>query len=47
VRDQKGSARTSVKDSFESHYMAFAAEYSRLNKARTIILEDFKIPQPA
>jgi hypothetical protein len=42
VRDQERSARTSVKDSFESHYMAFAAEYSRLNKARTIKLEDFK-----
>jgi predicted dehydrogenase len=42
VRDQERYARTSVKDSFESHYMAFAAEYSRLNKARTIKLEDFK-----
>jgi predicted dehydrogenase len=46
VRDQDGSARTSIKDSFESHYMAFAAEYSRLNKARTISLGDFKIGQP-
>jgi predicted dehydrogenase len=42
IRDGGNSARTSVKDSFESHYMAFAAEYSRINKARTINLEEFK-----
>jgi uncharacterized membrane protein len=42
VRNQEKAARTSVKDSFESHYMAFAAEYSRLNKARTIDLGDFR-----
>jgi predicted dehydrogenase len=42
VRDQKNSARTAIKDSFESHYMALAAEYSRLNGAKTITLEDFK-----
>jgi predicted dehydrogenase len=46
VRDQGNSARTSVKDSFESHYMAFAAEYSRLNEARTINLGDFKTVHP-
>jgi predicted dehydrogenase len=42
VREQENSARTSVKDSFESHYMAFAAEYSRLHGAQTINLGDFK-----
>jgi predicted dehydrogenase len=42
VREQKNSARTSIKDSFESHYMAFAAEHSRLNGAKTITLRDFK-----
>jgi predicted dehydrogenase len=43
IRDKTGEAgRTSVKDSFESHYMAFAAEHSRLNKAETISMEEFR-----
>lgn len=33
-------------NSFESHYMAFAAEYSRVNRARTIGLRDFRSAQP-
>ena len=42
VRDKSGTGRTSVKDSFESHYMAFAAEHSRLNGSKTVIMEDFR-----
>jgi predicted dehydrogenase len=42
VRNGKGHGRTSVKNSFESHYMAFAAEHSRLNKGKIVIMEDFK-----
>jgi predicted dehydrogenase len=42
VRDQERLSRTSVKDSFESHYMAFAAEYSRLHGAKTINLGEFR-----
>jgi hypothetical protein len=45
VRNEGPGARTSVRDSFESHYMAFAAEHSRLNQARTINLGDFKSPR--
>ncbi|MDR2029128.1 MAG: Gfo/Idh/MocA family oxidoreductase [Treponema sp.] len=46
IRDHNRPSKTSVKDSFESHYMAFAAEYSRLNMARTIKLGDFMTAQP-
>jgi predicted dehydrogenase len=42
VRGDKGAGRTTVKDSFESHYMAFAAEASRLDGAKTINLEAFR-----
>jgi len=41
VRGSGGDSRNTIRDSFESHYMAFAAEQSRLD-ARTIRLEDFK-----
>jgi predicted dehydrogenase len=37
-----GVARNAVRNAFESHYMAHAAEYSRLHDARTIRLEDIK-----
>ncbi|GHV55961.1 oxidoreductase [Spirochaetia bacterium] len=42
VRSGDGAARSSVSDSFESHYMAFAAEASRHNGASTIRLDDFR-----
>jgi predicted dehydrogenase len=42
VRNLDNLSITSVKDSFESHYMAFAAEYSRLHGAKTIKLGEFK-----
>ncbi|QQO08196.1 Gfo/Idh/MocA family protein [Breznakiella homolactica] len=42
VRDKSGAGRTSVKDSFESHYMAFAAESSRLSGGKTLSLGEFK-----
>jgi predicted dehydrogenase len=42
IRGQdKSSARTMVKDAFESHYMAFAAEASRLD-GKTIVLDEFR-----
>ena len=37
-----GAGRTMLKDSFESHYMAFAAEKSRLEGGRMIKVEDFR-----
>jgi predicted dehydrogenase len=42
VRDGGGEGRNMVKDSFESHYMAFAAEASRLEGAKNIRLGEFK-----
>jgi predicted dehydrogenase len=42
VRDSGGDGRNMIQNSFESHYMAFAAEQSRLEGARTIRLEEFK-----
>ncbi|MCL2044327.1 MAG: Gfo/Idh/MocA family oxidoreductase [Treponema sp.] len=48
VRDGSGSqnpigkGRNMIRNSFESHYMAFAAEQSRLEGARTIWLAEFK-----
>ena len=42
VRGQGGLARNAVKNSFESHYIAFAAEASRLNGGRMMKLEDFR-----
>ena len=35
-------SRNMIANSFESHYMAFAAEQSRLEKARTIQIDSFK-----
>jgi predicted dehydrogenase len=37
-----GDGRKMIADSFESHYMAFAAEESRLDDAKTIRLADFR-----
>ena len=37
-----GEGRNMIQNSFESHYMAFAAEQSRLNGAQTIRLDEFK-----
>ena len=42
VRDSGGAGRTLFKDSFESHYMAFAAEASRLAGGKMVKLEDFR-----
>jgi hypothetical protein len=42
VRNGGGEGRNMVKDSFESHYMAFAAEASRLGGAKNIKLGEFK-----
>jgi hypothetical protein len=42
VRDKQGLGRSSIKDSFESHYMAFAAEHSRLNKGVHVDVQNYK-----
>ena len=42
VRDGSSDGRTMIRNSFESHYMAFAAEQSRLEGARTIQLDAFR-----
>jgi predicted dehydrogenase len=42
VRGGGGEGRNMVKNSFESHYMAFAAEASRLEGAKNIKLGEFK-----
>jgi predicted dehydrogenase len=42
IRGQGGTNRTSVRDCFESHFMAFAAEASRLDGAKTIRLKEFR-----
>jgi predicted dehydrogenase len=42
IRGGGGEGRNMVKNSFESHYMAFAAEASRLEGAKNIKLEEFK-----
>jgi predicted dehydrogenase len=42
VRGSGGLGRNMVKDSFESHYMAFAAEASRLENGKMVKLEDFR-----
>jgi predicted dehydrogenase len=46
VRDKTGSGKNTAGSSFESHYMAFAAEESRLDSGRTIRLPEFKAPAP-
>jgi predicted dehydrogenase len=42
IRGGEGTGRTAVRHSFESHYMAFAAEYSRLNGGKTVDIEGFR-----
>jgi predicted dehydrogenase len=42
VRGKNGAGRSSVEHSFESHYMAFGADYSRLNGGKTLAMKDFK-----
>ena len=42
VRGSGGLARSVAKDSFDSHYMAFAAEASRLQGGRMVKLEDYR-----
>jgi predicted dehydrogenase len=42
VRGDKAAGRSTVKDTFESHYMAFAAEASRLDGAKTIDVQAFR-----
>ena len=37
-----GLGKNMVKDSFESHYMAIAAEASRLDSGKTVRMEDFR-----
>jgi predicted dehydrogenase len=38
----RGQGRAVVRDAFESHYMAFAAETSRLNKGRQELMQDWR-----
>ena len=42
IRGSGGLALNTVKQSFESHYMAFAAEASRLENGKMLRLEDFR-----
>jgi predicted dehydrogenase len=42
VRGTGGIARNAVKNSFESHYLAFAAEASRLEGGKMVRLDDFR-----
>ncbi len=42
IRGESHSPRTTARDSFQSHFMAFAAEKSRLNGAQIITMDDFK-----
>jgi len=42
VRGSGGLGRNSIKNSFESHYMAFAAEASRLEGGKMVKLKDFR-----
>jgi predicted dehydrogenase len=46
VRDKTGSGKNTAGASFESHYMTFAAEESRLDSGRAIRLPEFKAPAP-
>jgi predicted dehydrogenase len=43
VRDSGGLGRNMVKNSFESHYMAFAAEASRLENGKMVKIADFRV----
>ena len=42
VRGSGGLGRNTIKDSFESHYMAFAAEASRLERGKLLRIKDFR-----
>jgi len=42
VRDNNGEGKNMIKNSFESHYMAFASEQSRLESGKTIRLEGWR-----
>jgi predicted dehydrogenase len=42
VRDKNGTGKNAAAGSFESHYMAFAAEESRLDSGKRISLPEFK-----
>jgi predicted dehydrogenase len=42
VRGSGGLGRNAVKDSFESHYMSFAAEASRLEQGKRVELKSFR-----
>jgi hypothetical protein len=41
IRSNAGKA-SAVKDVFESHYMALAAEHSRVNGAQKVVLGEWK-----
>jgi len=42
VRDRSGSARTTARESIQSHFMAFASESSRLRLGALINIEEFR-----
>ena len=42
IRNRRRGKKTTVTDAFEGHYMALAAEASRIDNGRLIKLEDFK-----
>ena len=42
IRGREAMGRNNVRDSFESHYMAFAAEASRLDGGKMVRLDEFR-----
>ena len=42
IRNREGESKSMVAGAFESHYMALAAETSRIDNGRTIKLQDFR-----
>ena len=42
VRNRGGESKSMVAGAFESHYMALAAETSRIDNGRTIRLEEYR-----
>jgi hypothetical protein len=42
IRDKEGKGRAAVSSAFESHYMALAAEHSRLNKGNLVLMKDWR-----